>query len=88
LLDDIGVEFAVEPYDFRLLTADSSLPANPTNSTSSIDCIILAVAHDAFKEITLNKLKAIMNTSPILIDVPGFFNKEEARQKRFHYKTL
>lgn len=32
-----------------------------------VDCVILAVVHDTFKEITLNKLKGIMNANPILL---------------------
>jgi len=55
---------------------------------SSIDCIILAVAHDIFSEITLDKLKSIMTTNPILIDVRGFFEATEAERKGFHYQSL
>lgn len=47
--------------DCRLSDSDSQLPA--------VDCIILTVAHDASKEITLDELKTVMNESPILIDV-------------------
>jgi len=53
-----------------------------------IDCVILTVAHKAFKNITLDKLKAKMNSSPIFIDVSGFFHKEEAENKGFYYRTL
>lgn len=53
-----------------------------------IDCAIVTVAHKAFESITLDKLKAKMNGSPILIDVRGFFRKEEAENKGFYYKTL
>ena len=59
-----------------------------TNSTNQLDAIILAVAHDAFKEITLDKLKAIMNTNPILIDVRGVFDAERAKKAGFYYATL
>ncbi len=53
-----------------------------------IDGIILTVAHDAFKQLTLRQLKQIMNSTPILIDVRGFFNREEAERQGFRYTTL
>ena len=42
-------------------------------STNVVDCIILAIVHDAFKDTTLDELKRITNANPILIDVRGFF---------------
>jgi len=68
--------------DYRLSTDDSRL------STTRVDCIILAVAHDAFKAITLDKLKNIMNATPILIDIRGVFDAEEARGIGFFYKSV
>ena len=56
--------------------------------TPKVDCIILTVAHDAFKQLTLHQLKQIMNTNPILIDVRGFLNREEAERQGFQYSTL
>ncbi|GAH68920.1 unnamed protein product, partial [marine sediment metagenome] len=56
--------------------------------TPKVDCIIAAVAHDAFQEITLDKLKSIMNDKPILIDVGGLFSREEAAKRGFYYTRL
>lgn len=67
---------------------NATSPTNSTNLTNSIDCVILTVAHDAFRGITLDELKAIMNAKPILIDVRGFLNEEEARENGFYYRTL
>lgn len=63
-------------------------PMNPTNSMNSIDCVILAIAHDAFKKITLDELKSIMNASPILIDVRGLFEPAKAEHRGFYYRSL
>jgi len=49
---------------------------------------VLAVAHDAFKNITLDELKGSMNDNPILIDIRGFFDEQQAKQKGRHYRTL
>jgi UDP-N-acetyl-D-mannosaminuronate dehydrogenase len=43
------------------------------NSMNLMDCVILAVAHDVFKQITPDNLRALMNNNPILIDVRGIF---------------
>ncbi len=55
---------------------------------SDIDGVILAVGHDAFKKMTLAKLRQVMNDEPVLIDVRGFFDKKEAVEKGFYYRTL
>lgn len=75
LLSDINQEFGIK--------AVSNL-----DDISGIDCVILTVAHDAFKMIPLDKLKSIMNTNPILIDVRGLLDKEEAKEKGFFYREL
>ena len=50
------------------------------------DCIIIAVFHDVFKNITLGKIKNIMNKPPVLIDVRGNFRK--AASEGFIYRSL
>lgn len=56
------------------------------------DGIILAVAHDVFKadgrEISLDKLQTIMNSRPVLTDVPKCFDSSKAIEKGFYYRTL
>jgi len=95
LLDNIEQEFGIKPYPLSLITHNSSRithhPSPITRHSSpmtAVDGVIMAVAHDAFKEITLGKLKEIMNANPILIDVRGIFGAEEAKKLRFCYKTL
>jgi len=39
------------------------------------------VAHNTFRETTLDKFKGTMSTSPILIDVQGIFEPAEVRGK-------
>ncbi len=74
-LDNIEEEFKIEAVlDFE--------------EAPKVDCIIAAVAHDAFQEITLDKLRSIMNDKPILIDVSGLFSREEAAKRGFYYTSL
>ena len=51
-----------------------------------VDCIILTVMHDVFKDITLDQLKKIMKTPPVLIDVRGTFKDDS--KKDFIYRSL
>ncbi len=75
LLNDIEGEFGIKAI-------------KNTEETKDIDCIILTVAHDAFKQLTLHQLKQIMNNNPILIDVRGLFNQEQATRHGFYYRCL
>lgn len=52
------------------------------------DCVIISVAHNEFKKMTLEDIKKMMNGKPVLIDVRGIFNKDNANKKGFYYKTL
>jgi len=79
LLDNVEEEFGIKVL-------------RSLKEATKFDGVILAVAHDAFKEagqgISLDKLETIMTASPILIDVRGFFDGREAREKGFYYRTL
>ena len=75
LLDDIEVEFGIKG-------------APSLEDVSGIDCVLLTVAHDIFREITLDKLSRIMSRNPVLIDVRGFFQPEEANKRGFYYRGI
>ena len=53
-----------------------------------MDCVIVAVAHKEFKKIKLEDVSKFMNNKPIIVDVRGMFNGEEAKRKRFYYRRL
>jgi len=53
-----------------------------------MDCIILAVAHDVFKLVSLDNLRSIMNSDPIIIDIRGFFDAAEINNSGIIYKRL
>jgi UDPglucose 6-dehydrogenase/UDP-N-acetyl-D-galactosamine dehydrogenase len=65
--------FGIKPYE---------------NFELKVDCIIITVAHDKFKEMTLDTIKQSMNEKPVLVDVRGIFNSQDALKKGFYYKTL
>lgn len=75
LLDDIEKELGIK--------AVKSL-----EERTGYDAIILAVVHTVFKHANLDKLAAIMNSQPVLIDVRGHFDGKVAQEKGFYYRTL
>ena len=88
-LKEFGIE--VLGYDPLLGNSENEFEIKfvlTLKEASKVDSAILAVAHKAFREVTLDKLKDIMNANPVLIDVRGLYNKTEAEQKGFYYKRL
>jgi len=53
-----------------------------------VDAIILTVAHNAFRKITLAQLKQILNDNAVLIDVRGVFDIKEAVNLGIYYCRL
>ena len=53
-----------------------------------VDCVIAAVAHNEFKKMKLEDIKKFMNNKPIIVDVRGMFDDEEAKRKGFYYRRL
>ena len=70
------------------ISTNSMNSTNPINYGGDVDAVIVAVAHNAFNEITLDDLKAIMNNDPILISVRGICDAKQAKEAGFHYATL
>jgi UDPglucose 6-dehydrogenase/UDP-N-acetyl-D-galactosamine dehydrogenase len=52
------------------------------------DAIIISVAHNQFKKLTLDFLSSCMSKRPVLVDVRGIFNKSDAELKRIYYVRL
>ena len=76
----------VYAYDPHVETCEG-VKTTTLDEIEKVDCVILAVDHDEFKEITLEKLKEKME-KPVLIDVKFFYNKAEAEKLGFIYKCL
>jgi UDP-N-acetyl-D-glucosamine/UDP-N-acetyl-D-galactosamine dehydrogenase len=53
-----------------------------------MDCIILTVAHRAFKDITVDQLKHILKDNPVLIDIRGLFDTPEIKNSGITYRRL
>ena len=85
-------EFGVEAYGYEPLLSKEETEAFGVNALNElnvkVDCVIVAVAHEEFGMMKLEDLIGKMNSKPVLIDVRGLFDGEEAKRKGFYYKTL
>ncbi len=88
-------EFGIEIFGFDPLLKREEIEAfgiAAVETTEEIfgkaDCVIITVAHDAFKDFSLSELKGMMNDDPILIDIRGVFNRKDAEQMGFCYRSL
>ena len=84
-------EFGIEVYGYDPLLSKKEIEGFGVNVLDELnvkaDCVIVAVAHNAFREIALGDLKKMMNSNPVLIDVRGVFD-EEAKEEGFYYRRL
>ena len=53
-----------------------------------MDGVIVAVAHDEFRKMEFKDIGKFMNNKPIIVDVRGIFDGEEAKRKGFYYRGL
>ncbi|MFC1962383.1 nucleotide sugar dehydrogenase [Chloroflexota bacterium] len=91
-LEEYGVE--VVAFD-PLISANDLVEEFDTKALNleevkgiKVDCIIVTVAHSVFHRFSLTDLRKIQNDNPILIDVRGIFNPEEAKIAGLYYITL
>ena len=74
---------AKEEYGLQLYSDLKKIPA--------VDVVILGVAHDSYRELSLKKLATMCNRgerAPVLIDVRGLWTHELAKKAGFHYWRL
>jgi len=86
-------EFGIEVSGFDPLLGREEIEAFGIDAAEDIkgmgaDCVVMAVSHDAFKDITLGALKGVMNSDPILIDIRGMFGRDDAERMGFCYRGL
>lgn len=62
----------------------------PLEDIKDVDCIIVAVAHNIFREIPLDSIKKLYgkNKKKVLIDVKGMYTIEELKKQGFLYWRL
>ena len=78
-----NVQEAYDEYGVELVNQDEACNA---------DCVVLAVAHDIFKEGGLTAIESLFgdypNENKVIIDVKSILDKKEIEQKRYSYWRL
>ena len=85
-------DFDVEIYGYDPLLTKEGIEGFGVKALNElnvkVDCVIVAVAHDEFKQMNLEDLTGMMNDKPVLIDVRGLFDEEEAERREVCYRRL
>ncbi len=67
-------------HEYKLTMADQ--PAD------NYDAVVVAVAHDAYKPLSPDYFKNLMNGAPLLIDIKGIYNRADMEQGGIGYWRL
>jgi len=85
-------EFKVDVYGYDPLLPDEVIErfgAKPLPQLDvEVDAVIIAVAHDCFKEMSVEKIRIIMCEKPVLIDVRGMIDRIAAEENGIYYRGL
>ena len=85
-------EFGVEIYGYDPILSNEEIEGFGVKALDELnvkmDCVIVAVAHDEFKKMKLDDIRKFMNDKPVLVDVRGMFDEQEAKRKGFYCKGL
>lgn len=88
-LKNYGIEpILIDPYaDSEEIEKEFSIPLSSKHDLINLDCLIVAVSHDEYKELSLEKLdkffKNIPNNEKVIVDIKGIFDKEEIENKGY-----
>ena len=62
------------------------------NDVKDVDCLVLAVAHDAFKQMSWDDIDSLYgefdNNEKVLIDVKSILDRKEIEEKGYSYWRL
>jgi len=81
-------EFSVDVYGSDPLLSRKEIERFGVRAFNGdkMDGVIMSVAHEEFRHMTLKDIKRFMDDKPVLIDVRGMFGGEKSYG--FYYKTL
>lgn len=88
------LEFGVTVYGYDPLLSDAMIEGFGVKALGAqdgtVDCVIVTVAHDEFREMGLSDMARFMamDEAPVLVDVRGMFDRGDAERRGFYYRTL
>jgi len=90
-MKSFGAKVLVSDPFSEVFTPDGDVELVDWRKTTDIDAVIVATAHDVYREIPLKELKSICRKSggqPVLTDVRWIYRKEDAEKAGFSYWRL
>lgn len=91
-------EYEIEPMvidpwaDKEDAKHEYGIELTPMSELKDLDCIIVAVAHDEFKALSLSDIDKLFkneeNSKKVLVDVKGLYNIKEVKEKGYKYWRL
>jgi len=85
-------EFGVEVFGYDpLLSVDevAGFGVEPVDGlTDGMDALVIAVAHDRFREISLVEIAGSMGEAPVVVDVRGMYDGSRAGEMGIRYVRL
>lgn len=86
-------EYGIEVYGYDPLVKNGEKDfgiqfIQSLDESPKMDCLILILAHDVFKMISLKTLRGVMNSYPIIIDIRGLFDTREIHNSGIIYKRM
>ena len=93
-LNEYDIEpIVVDPWaSERDAMREYGIKLTPIDKVKDVDCIIVAVAHNEFRQLSLSDVKAMYKSSPdnekVLIDVKGIYSVKELRDSGMTYWRL
>lgn len=91
-------EYEIEPIvvdpiaDFNEVKSEYEIELVDISEVKDIDCLVLAVAHDIFKDMTWDEIDNLYgdykNDEKVLIDVRSILDKKEIKEKGYSYWRL
>lgn len=67
---------------------ENNIKLTPIGEIKPADCLIFAVAHDEFKNLTVGELEKILSEKKIILDVKSIFDKQMLMRSGFNYWRL
>ena len=83
-LMNLGVHVkAYDPYSEKTFGGQDA--SNAMDALKGTDCMLIATDHKMFANLSLKKIKALMNDNPIIVDARRIINSERAKKEGFAY---
>lgn len=93
-LNEYGIEpVVVDPWaDAKDAAKEYNVTLIPLSEVKDADCVIVAVAHNEFRELSLDSIKSLFRSCPdnekVLLDVKGLYNVSDLQNSHIKYWRL